>query len=300
MKKQRFSILVINALVKLITGGSGNSTEPPVGIYRSGNVLEQFFMDCGIDMRIGMKGRVPATTATLRALYDQNDDAQLESLITNVADPRHYVESPQKGKAVIDYLNQVLEADGYFLRVIGGKAVVTAGKSGNATISAIASKSALLDFDTVQRDIERALESAKKDPEDAVTAACSLIESVCRSILTELNLPLPPRKDIDSLLRATQVPLGLSPGQTELPSEIEADVRQILSGLITVTKGVGAIRTHAGDAHGRERGFRRIDERIAHLAVHAASTAALFLIETWERKYPRALPLHAEEAEEIG
>jgi hypothetical protein len=51
-----------------------------------------------------------------------------------------------------------------------------------------------------------------------------------------------------------------------------------------------ALRTHAGDAHGREKGFARIDPRIARLAIHAASTVALFLIETWERKFKRALP----------
>jgi hypothetical protein len=54
-----------------------------------------------------------------------------------------------------------------------------------------------------------------------------------------------------------------------------------------------ALRTHGGDAHGRERGFARIDYRIASLAIHAASTVALFVIETWQRKFPsRELPLH--------
>ena len=55
--------------------------------------------------------------------------------------------------------------------------------------------------------------------------------------------------------------------------------------------GVGALRTHGGDAHGREKGYARVDARIARLAIHAASTAALFLIETWRRKFPaRPLP----------
>src|SRR3546814_14810307 len=75
---------------------------------------------------------------------------------------------------------------------------------------------------------------------------------------------------------------------------IEADIRQTLSGLTSVAKGIGALRTHGGDAHGREKGFRRIDARIARLAVNAASTLALFLIETWERQEHRTLPQHAE------
>ena len=65
-------------------------------------------------------------------------------------------------------------------------------------------------IDTVQVDITRALSSAQHDPEDAVTAACSLIEAVCCSILIELKLPLPPKKDIEGLIRAVQEPLGLS------------------------------------------------------------------------------------------
>jgi hypothetical protein len=96
-------------------------------------------------------------------------------------------------------------------------------------------------------------------------------------------------------VQAVQEPLGLSPTRTDLPTEIAADVRQVLGGLTTAAKGVGALRTHAGDAHGRERGFARIDGRIARLAIHAASTLALFLIETWEKKHRRTLPQAPEE-----
>jgi hypothetical protein len=40
-------------------------------------------------------------------------------------------------------------------------------------------------------------------------------------------------------------------------------VRAILGGLNSVVSGVGSLRTHAGDAHGRERGYRRSPSRIA-------------------------------------
>lgn len=111
-----------------------------------------------------------------------------------------------------------------------------------------------------------------------------------QSILVELQLGLPAKKDIEGLFRAVQEPLGLSPGKADIPALIEADVRQILGGLMTTAKGIGALRTHSGDAHGRERGYARIDARIAKLAIHSASTLSLFLIETWERKFRRALP----------
>lgn len=171
--------------------------------------------------------------------------------------------------------------------------VVPRGSTG-AAIVAFAAKVRVLDFDTVELDIARALANTTADAEDAVTAACSLLESVCRSILIELHLPLPPKRDIDGLIRAVQEPLNLSPGRSDLPAEIEQDVRQLLGGLTSVAKGIGALRTHAGDAHGREKGFKRIDSRIARLAITAASSIALFLIETWEQQQHRALPLREE------
>lgn len=141
-------------------------------------------------------------------------------------------------------------------------------------------------LDTVSRDLERAVKSIKTDPESAVTSACSTLESVARSILIELELELPKKKDLKALFNAVKEPLGLSPGRTDINMLIADDVRKIFSGLSTVVEGISALRTHGGDAHGREKGYARIDQRIASLAVHSASSIALFLLETWNRKFP--------------
>lgn len=91
--------------------------------------------------------------------------------------------------------------------------------------------------------------------------------------------------------------LGLSPDRTDLDQSVANDVRAILGGLATVIQGTGALRTHAGDAHGREKGFARVDARIGRLSVHAASTTALFLIETWQPRFPaRTLHRHDDPA----
>ena len=112
-----------------------------------------------------------------------------------------------------------------------------------------------------------------------------------RSILVELGEPFPPKKDIQGLYNAVKWPLALSPDRSDIDPLIANDVRQILSGLATVIAGVGSLRTHGGDAHGREKGYARIDARIARLSIHSASTTSLFLIETWQRKFPaRPLP----------
>ena len=288
-----FSPFVIKALVDTITGGGGNETAEPIGIYRSGPKIEQFFLDCGINMFIGASSRVPATTDALRNCAQRDDgEESIKRAILKVCDPREYLTLPEKANSVREHINRALEPDGMSVTIVAGKAHLIRREATGFIVAPFISKVETLDFDTVQIEIARALPSIHDDPEDAVTAACSLIEAVCRSILLELGLPLPSKRDIDGLLKSIQEPLGLSPGRTDLPNEIEQDVRQTLGGLTSVVKGIGALRTHGGDAHGREKGFRRIDARIARLALNSASSIALFLIETWERKEHRALPQH--------
>ena len=87
-----FSPYVIGALVDTITGGGGKDPTPPIGIYRSGPKIEQFFLDCGIDMRIGSSSRVPATTEALRRLSAREDGGErLKQVILKVCDPREYL-----------------------------------------------------------------------------------------------------------------------------------------------------------------------------------------------------------------
>ena len=101
-----FSPFVTKALVDTITGGGGNDPAPPIGIYRSGPKIEQFFLDCGIDMRIGQGGRLAATTEALRTTARQdNGDELLTRALLRVADPRDYLADQSKGHAVVDHLN---------------------------------------------------------------------------------------------------------------------------------------------------------------------------------------------------
>ncbi|WP_104017695.1 abortive infection family protein [Roseovarius nitratireducens] len=146
--------------------------------------------------------------------------------------------------------------------------------------------SAAWTLDTLEREFQRAFENLDSDPEAAVTASCSMVESVCRSILAARQIPAPKSLDIKSLYKAVREPLGLSPSKDVADSEVENDVRTILSGLSNAIQGIGALRTHSGTAHGRERGFRRLDPRIARLAVSASSALTLFLVETWEKRFP--------------
>lgn len=281
----------IDALAEIISGGGGNDPEPPIGIYRSGPKLEKFMRACNVAFRVD-GSRVPSLVA---CLININNGAEAEHILPRIVeaatDPRDFIHDPERHTVVLGYLNRALRFDGFEVQQQGVRMrLVEAGKD-VPVLSELAGLSEVINFDTVNRDLERALASSQTDPEDAVTSACSTLESVCRSILIELDHPLPSKKDVQGLYNAVKQPLGLSPDRSDIDPLIANDVRQVLSGLATVIGGVGSLRTHGGDAHGREKGYARVDARIARLAIHASSTAALFLIETWQRKFPaRSLP----------
>lgn len=265
---------------------------PPIGIYRSGPRIEKFMRGCNVDFQL-TGSRVPCLVECLIALNRADGYEPLVRVIEAAADPRDFVADPERLSTVIEYLNGALAFDGFAMQRQGLAIRLVAVGQASPVLEKLGGVVDTISFDTVRRDIDRALVSVNQDPEDAVTAACSAVESVCRSIIIELGEPLPAKKDVQGLYNAVKKPLALDAGRTDIDTQIEADVRTILGGLSTVIGGIGALRTHAGDAHGRERGFVRIDARIASLALHSASTVSLFLIETWQRKYPdRALPRH--------
>jgi hypothetical protein len=287
----RIAPQIMEALVQVISGGPGVGEFKPIGIYRSGPQIASFLRACGAEV-VTQGSRLPSLHASLEKVLERSDaEVVLNNIVEAAANPADFRDTAHH-EQVIAYLNARLQANGLVLRLFDGRMrCLPATQSGPAS-AGLAQRIAIFRFDTVQADLERALENCTNDPEDAVTSASSLLESLCRSILIEMDKSLPEKRDLSSLYKAVRGPLALDAGRDDLPAEISNDVRSILSGLTTVVQGVAALRTHAGDAHGRERGHPKIDARIARFALHTSSAAALFLLETWEKRTGRALPQH--------
>src|SRR5580704_13300650 len=133
---RRFSPYVINALVDTITGGSGNDPTPSIGIYRSGPRIEQFFLDCGLEMRVGSQSRVPATLECLRqATAALDGDERIQRVLLKVCDPREYLSAPDKAEAVRERINNALEPDELTVTVVNGKAHLVGRQSAGAIVA---------------------------------------------------------------------------------------------------------------------------------------------------------------------
>lgn len=122
----------------------------------------------------------------------------------------------------------------------------------------------------------RALARRSADPEGAITAARSLLESVCKLILDEMQVPYPDTADLPQLYNLAASQLNLAPAQHS-----EDVFKRILGGCKTVVDGLAAVRNRFGDAHGKGKQPVRPAPRHAELAVNLAGAMASFLAATW-------------------
>lgn len=135
------------------------------------------------------------------------------------------------------------------------------------------------DFDTIEVEFRRALQSVTEDPGAAITAGCAILEALFKFYLEAKGIELPTKQTIKPLWGFVQRELGLDP-----KDQTDADIQRILSGMTSIVDGVGALRTHAGSAHGGGKYRYRVRPRHARLLINSAHTLALFLIETWDER----------------
>jgi hypothetical protein len=133
--------------------------------------------------------------------------------------------------------------------------------------------------DYIQEVWHKALDRRASDPEGAITAARTLLESVCKHILDGAAASYDDSIDLPKLYSLTAKQLNLSPSQ-----HTEQLFKQILGGCQTVVEGLGALRNRHSDAHGKGARGRKPAARHAELAVNLSGTMATFLLQTWEMR----------------
>ena len=139
------------------------------------------------------------------------------------------------------------------------------------------------DLRGISEEFERAANKADHEPREAVSAAANILESLYKHYIEDRGLAMPAKQTLSDLWAVVRKDLGFDPSQV-----VDDDLRTILTGLIQVVQGLGAFRTHASSAHGAGPKSYRLEPRHSRLAVHAAHTAALFVLESWDKKAQRS------------
>lgn len=242
--------------------------------YYSHTTLNSLFMECGAP------GDVPTGNCETKCsswLRRCNDDPTVDALrVLGLLIQRFMDQDTSSCRPEIEEgqrrIHEIL-ARNQFAYHLNGQ--ITLAGSGVA-VKALSDFLRTGDFSSVEAEFARAVSHLESDPHAAITAASSIIEALCKTYIESFQLEMPSNQSISPVWRVVQAHLGLS-----VDSTLREDQKRILQGLASVVDGVGAYRTHIGSAHGRGMNPPPISASEARLAVNAAHTLVVFVMELW-------------------
>jgi len=141
--------------------------------------------------------------------------------------------------------------------------------------------SAAIDAEYVSRQITRMQSSLASEPDVSIGTAKEFVETICKTILRERNIPYDPNEKMPRLVKQVATALELIPSGISGEAKATETVRRLLSNLATVADGLAELRNLHGTGHGKEADAGGLELRHARLAVGAATTLAVFMLETY-------------------
>ena len=126
---------------------------------------------------------------------------------------------------------------------------------------------------------EKAIDRRVKDPDGALTAARTLIETVCKHILTKLSIEFSENDDINKLYSQTSKALEISVSQN-----IDKESKKVFGNINAIVSGVAFFRNKLGDAHGQNEKNELLLNELGELSVNLAGSICTFLIKAFEKK----------------
>jgi len=178
-------------------------------------------------------------------------------------------------KLTIKRMTESLKRDGF--QYMDGRIV-----SGVGMLSLDDIKQTAQQFDAkhLADQIRRIEQAVDADPALAVGTAKELIETCCRTILSERGKPVIGTPDIPALTKQTLKELKLVPEDIPDQAKGSETIKRLLSNLASIGHSLAEIRNLYGTGHGKDGATQSIKPRHAKLAVGAAATLVVFLFET--------------------
>ncbi len=143
------------------------------------------------------------------------------------------------------------------------------------------------DLVTMRAQLSRIESSIDSDPSLAIGSAKELIETCCKTILSERSATIDSNWDVPQLVKATVKELKLTPDDIPVPKQDSANAKKafeamkmMLSNLASIAGNMAQLRNAVGTGHGPDGRVHGPKPRHARLAVNATSALVMFLFET--------------------
>lgn len=187
--------------------------------------------------------------------------------------------------ALIDYAQETARETTEEAKKLAERAREIASRllAGGPSLDDLKQKAKSLDANHLAEQIRRMEDSIETDPSLAIGTAKELIETCCKTILTERGQEISGTPDIPTLTKATLKELNLVPEGVPNAARGADVIKRLLGNLSTIGHGLAELRGLYGTGHGQHGSTSGLTTRHAKLAVGAASTLAVFLFETHEQ-----------------
>lgn len=202
---------------------------------------------------------------------DWNDVQRLLRVYESVLDW-----AAKSNQEVLTDLLRFLERDGFVYRE---SRIVP--KGGRMALNGVAQLAEAFDAAYVRTQVARIEASIDNDPALAIGSAKELVETCCKTILTDCCIEHDDL-DIPQLVKLTTKQLKLTPEDVPDGKKASEAMRRMLSSLANVAHCLAELRNIVGTGHGPDGKARGPRPRHARLAVGAATTLAMFLFETYQ------------------
>lgn len=141
-------------------------------------------------------------------------------------------------------------------------------------ITPLSTQLSRITLDGVRENWWVATSRLEASPSAAVTAARALLESTCRTIVSELGSQPDDSGNLQHLSKQTREVLGLQTGRNS-PRELN----ELSAGMTSIVNALAAVSNSAGDRHGSQSGIRLEDSTVAAMMVHSAGVLAFGLTQ---------------------
>ncbi len=136
----------------------------------------------------------------------------------------------------------------------------------------------------MREEIKRLQEAIEQDPALAIGTAKDLVETCCKSILSDRGVQIPRSVKLPKLTKLLAKELKLVPEGVSDGTRGAKTIRLILSNLSALTQYLAELRGLYGSGHGHEGKHQGLKPRHARLAVGAAVTFIEFITETHHQR----------------
>ena len=214
-----------------------------------------------------------------------------ESFLAFICEMVHPVVRDQaESKELVGVFNEYLIHDGYQIFGVtkyGQRVLYAARRTAVEEMPASEAEryfASVLDDDYITKQLTRMNSAIDDDPELAIGTAKEFVETICKTILTDLGKTIPPRIDLPQLVKRVRKELKLLPEDVPEQARGARAIKRILSSLGAIAQSVSELRGLYGSGHGKYAKSYGLKPRQAKLAVNSASTLGIFLYETYVEK----------------